>query len=237
MIKAFDFQSGHIIAKKYMVVSQLGAGWEGEVYLTKELETGIDRAAKFFFPHRNRDNLTAKSYAMKLHKVRESPIVIQYHNQEKIRFRDADITCLISEYVEGEQLSEFVEKHSCKRLHPFEALHILYNVALGIESIHNVQEYHGDLHTGNILVSRRGLGFDIKLFDLFDWKDSKKENMKKDICDLVRVFFDCLGGADSYAELPAEIKWICAGLKRSIILKRFKTISQLRQHIEAFAWS
>jgi serine/threonine protein kinase len=237
MIKAFDFRAGQVIAKKYQVVAQLGAGWEGEVYLTKEVETGIDRAAKFFFPHRNRDNGTAKGYAMKLHKVRESPVVIQYHNQEKIRYENTDVTCLISEYVQGEQLSEFVAKQPESRLHPFEALHVLHAIARGVESIHRVNEYHGDLHTGNILVTRRGMSFEVKLFDLYDWKDSTRENMKKDICDLVRVFFDCLGGPSYYNQLPAEIKWICAGLKRSLILKRFKTVTHLIKHIEAFQWS
>ncbi|MFV2067521.1 MAG: hypothetical protein ACC645_11120, partial [Pirellulales bacterium] len=52
-INAFDFRPGRVLAGKYEVVSRLGAGWEGEVYMLREMPTGIERAAKFFFPHRN----------------------------------------------------------------------------------------------------------------------------------------------------------------------------------------
>jgi hypothetical protein len=32
------------------------------------------------------------------------------------------------------------------------------------------------------------------------------------------------------------IKHICRGLKRSLILSRFRTISQLRRHLETLEW-
>ena len=38
---------GQIIAQKYEIISLLGSGWEGEVYLTREKGTGIERTAKF----------------------------------------------------------------------------------------------------------------------------------------------------------------------------------------------
>ena len=52
VISSFDFQPGRSLAKKYEVLSKLGQGWEGEVYLLRETSTGIERAAKFFFPQR-----------------------------------------------------------------------------------------------------------------------------------------------------------------------------------------
>ena len=48
-ILAFDFEDGDLIADKYRILSQLGKGREGEVYLIKELGTGIERTAKIFF--------------------------------------------------------------------------------------------------------------------------------------------------------------------------------------------
>mgnify|MGYP000091000302 CR=1 FL=1 len=38
----FEFEAGKLIAGKYEIISHLGAGFEGEVYLTREKETGID---------------------------------------------------------------------------------------------------------------------------------------------------------------------------------------------------
>lgn len=78
LIEEFNLEPGRTLAGKYEVVSKLGEGWEGEVYLVEELGTGIARAAKLFFPQRNPNDRTARFYARKLHKLRQCPILIQY---------------------------------------------------------------------------------------------------------------------------------------------------------------
>ena len=235
-IESFDLPLGSRLAGKYEVVSKLGSGWEGEVFRIREIRTGIDRAAKLFYPHRNTGDHTAKRYAKKLHKLRHCSILIQYHTEELIRYKKAPVTVLVSEYVEGELLSEFLKRLPGKRLQPFEALHLLYSLATGMEQIHIHNEYHGDLHLDNIIVKRFGLAFDLKLIDLFHWEGSKSENRQSDICDLIRVFFDTLGGAKYYQRQPGAIKYICSGLKQSIILRKFRTMSHLRKHLETMEW-
>jgi hypothetical protein len=32
------------------------------------------------------------------------------------------------------------------------------------------------------------------------------------------------------------VKYICAGLRRDLILKRFATMNALRRHLESFPW-
>ena len=100
-IQSFALHEGRVIADKYEVISQLGTGWEGEVYLIRESSTGIERAAKLFFPHRNPSNRTARRYAIKLHKLRHCDIVIHYVSQETISFHQQPVTVFISEFVEG----------------------------------------------------------------------------------------------------------------------------------------
>ena len=63
IVDAFDFQPGRLLAKKYEVVSKLGQGWEGEVYLVREQLTQIERAAKFVYPQRNPNNKAFTFYA------------------------------------------------------------------------------------------------------------------------------------------------------------------------------
>ena len=235
-IDAFDLLPGRIIARKYEVIAKLGAGWEGEVYQIRERNTGIARAAKLFFPHRNIRNRTSTFYARKLHTLRHCPVVIQYHTEEIIRVRSTPVMVLISEYVEGEILREFLEQQPGTRLRPFQALHLLYALAVGVECIHQHREYHGDLHSGNIIVQRFGLGFDLKLMDMFQWASLKAWNRQDDICDLVRLLYDALGGARHYPNQPEAIKAICRGLKRSLILDRFPTMSHLRSHLETMEW-
>jgi serine/threonine protein kinase len=235
-IKAFGFPPGRTVAGKYEIITQLGTGWEGEVYLLRERVTGIERAAKFWFPHRNQGNRAATWYAKKLHKLRHCPIVIQYLAQETTTYRGVPVHFLLSEYVEGELLSEFLKRQRGGRITVFQALHLLHALASGIEQIHNLREYHGDLHDENVIVRRYGLSFDLKLVDMFHWGPASPQNIHDDVCDLVRIFYDAIGGQKHYAGQPPEVKAICCGLKRSLILKNFRNAGQLRQYLETMQW-
>src|SRR3569833_4644462 len=125
-IDAFDFPPGKVLREHYEIVTHLGAGWEGEVYLVRELGTGIERTAKFFFPHRNERGKASLFYAKKLHKLRQCPIVIQYYTQDKINYRGVPITFLVSEFVESKLLSHFLARQAGKRLNAFQAVHLLH---------------------------------------------------------------------------------------------------------------
>jgi tRNA A-37 threonylcarbamoyl transferase component Bud32 len=229
---------GRSLARKYEIVSRLGGGWEGEVYRIRERRTGIERAAKLFFPHRNLRNKAAKFYARKLHKLRDCPIVIHYHTEETVLIRRTPITVLVSEYVEGELLTDFLERQPGGRLHPFQGLHLLHALVEGIECIHRLREYHGDLHPGNIIVERYGLSFHLKILDFFHWESARKrEGYQDDLVSLIHLFHQSLGGARFYARQPKVAKGICSGLKRSLILAKFPTATHLRQHLETMRWS
>jgi serine/threonine protein kinase len=231
-ITSFELPVDRKIAGKYQIISKLGSGWEGEVYKVIELSTGIERAAKLFFPHRNLKDKASKTYAIKLHKLRYCSLLIQYHTKETIIYQKTPVTVLISEYVDGIPLHEFLKLMVGKRLDPYQGIHLLYALAKGIEEIHLLNEYHGDLHTENIIVNKFGLNFDLKILDLFSFPASKKENTRDDICSLIQIFYECIGGSKRYSAQPQVIKNICCGLKRSLILKKFRTVSHLREHLE-----
>ncbi|MCB9030175.1 MAG: protein kinase [Deltaproteobacteria bacterium] len=235
-IDTFGFATGYRLANKYEVLSLLGGGWEGEVYKIREIATGIERAAKFFFPHRDPKRNVCSWYAKKLHKLRYCPIVIQYHTQETITFRKEAMNFLVSEYVEGELLSDFLKRQPGKRLSSFQGLHLLYYLSAGIESIHHLREYHGDLHSENIIIRRFGLGFDIKLLDMFHWSGAKQENIQDDVFDLIKIFYDAIGGKRFYAKHGPEVKNLCCGLKKSFIQNKFRNAGHLREYLETMHW-
>lgn len=236
-ITEFNLAIGRVIARKYEVLAQLGQGWEGEVYKIRELSTGITRAAKLFYPQRNVNDKTSKKYAQKLHRLHQCSMVIQYNSAETLTFSRQPITALISEYIEGVPLENYLAQQKKKRLHPFQALHLLYALTKGIEELHQLKEYHGDLHSGNVIVHSAGLHYHLKILDMFHWHDSASANIKEDTVKLIHIFHEALGGAKAYASLPPEIKSICCGLKRSLILKKFRNASALRTYLESFAWS
>ena len=236
-IHAFEFEPGTLLADKYEVRARLGAGWEGEVYLVRERGTGIDRAAKLFLPQRNAGDRIARTYARKLHKLRQCPIVVQYHARERVEFDGVPVTLLLSDFVDGELLDDFLSRQPGKRLTPFVAVHLLHALTCGIECIHAHGDYHGDLHPGNIIVQRHGLGFELKLLDLFHHGPPTRAAVTDDVVELVRVFHQSLGGAQRYARQPSEVKDICRGLRKALITQRFRSATDLRRHLETLQWS
>ncbi len=232
----FNFQPGRMLASKYEILRCLGSGWQGEVYLVQERGTEIERAAKLFYPHRNPKDKVLIKDARKLHRLRNCPILIHYHSQERFTFKRTPVTCLISDYVEGQPLSEFISEQPGKRLSPFQAIHLLHSLCLGMEPVHALGEYHGDLHEGNVMVRRHGIGFEVHVLDVFHWWGTKKENIQQDVYDLIRIFYDILGGRDRYSKHPEVVKRICRGLKKTLISKKFKKAGDLRRYLETMTW-
>lgn len=232
----FGILPGRILASSYRVDGFLGSGWEGEVYLVTERLTGAQRAAKLFFPERNEKDKAAVYYARKLERLRDCRIVIQYHHAETVRLRGSPVTVLISEFVEGALLPDFVNAAPGRRLAVFESLHLLHALATGLAQLHERKEYHGDLHAGNVLVRRRGIHLDAKLVDLYDRGKAASWNIREDVCDLIRVFYDSVGGAKHYAAQPPIVKSVCCGLRRSLIHKRFPTAWHLARHLDTVEW-
>lgn len=232
----FDLQPGSVLAGKYRVEVILGGGWEGEVYRVVEIPTGIDRAAKLFYPARNPGNRTVKRYARQLDRLRASPVVIQYHHTESLRIADQRVTAMISEFVDGVLLSKLPRDRSGRQLSPFEAVHFLHTLLSGLETIHAAGLYHGDLHSDNVLVRRAGIAFGVKLFDFFHRGRSGRWAQQDDLVDAVKLFHEVLGGRRAYARHPPWVKRICCGLRRTLILQRYPIVTRLRRHLESFEW-
>src|SRR5687768_155044 len=235
-VKRFDFPPGRIVAGKYQVERPLGSGWEGEVYVIVERATGIRRAAKFYYPHRDPMGKSAIAYARKLDALRHCPILMQYHHQETTYVKRRKVIVVVSELVEGQKLSEFLAKQEERRLSTFEALHVLHSLAKGIAPIHARGEYHGDIHDDNIMIRRQGINFEVKLLDFFDLGKPTRAKIHKDVLNLVQVFHILVGGRESYSMQPRVVKDVIRGLKDSLILERFQTAGDIQRHLETVEW-
>lgn len=235
-VRRFELAPGRVIGGKYVVERLLGRGWEGEVYKVHERRTGASRAAKVFFPQRNQGDRALRFYARQLEKLRRCPLIITYHHSEQLRWRGLEVSVLISEYVEGTLLEDYIAAQPQSRMPLFEALHVLHGLAAGVEKIHDLREYHGDLHEGNVLVKRRGIGFELKLVDFHDRGRAALKNIRADVVDLVRTFCTCLGGRGAYPGMPPLARGIIRNLRRDLIARDFPTAGHLRRFIEALSW-
>lgn len=235
-ITLFDFEDNKVLSSKYRVINKLGNGWEGEVYLVKELDTGIERGAKFFYPHRNPKNKTVNNYAKKLHKLRQCSSLIKYVTKESLQFKGTDITYLLSEFVEGDPLDVYVNSYYPNGMSFYQALHIFYAIVKAVEEIHCHREFHGDLHTDNIIVQRAGFRYELKLIDVFHVGHGQGGSIQEDIYLLCAILHEIIGGSKKYASQPYIIKSICCGLKHTLIRKRFKNATHLRVYLENTPW-
>jgi serine/threonine protein kinase len=234
--RRYDLVPGRVLAGQYVVESQLGRGYEGEVYLVRERLTGAQRAAKIFYPDRNPHNNAATHYAKKLERLRDCPILIQYHHAIQIQLRSMPVSVLISEFVQGMLLSDILAQYKNKRMPAHEALVLIRTITAGLATLHEKREYHGDLHAGNVLVRRRGVHFDVKLVDLYDRGRANRFHIQQDVCDIARILYDLVGGRSQYASQPDVIKRICLGLKNTLIMQRYPTAWHLCRHLDTFEW-
>ena len=235
-ITTFDLSPGRVLGGKYRVVALLGGGWEGEVYRVEEIRTGIEHAAKLFFPHRDPKRKALVAYARKLDRLRDCRIVIRYRTEEQIRLRGEKVRVLVAELVHGVILEDLIRSLPGRRMPPYMGLHLLHALAVGMQEIHDLGDYHGDLHSENIVVVRAGLRFELRLLDMYYWGAPTRANIRHDTVEMVRVFHDAIGGQRHYARQPDAVKRICRGMRPSLILQRFADAGALRRYLETLSW-
>ena len=231
-LESFQLKPGRILNGKYIVEDRIGGGIEGEVYKVRDKKTGLHRAIKAFFPGNGDVEKSIARNARLLDRLKKCPIVIHYHHAESFRFRGQPIHYLVSEYVQGEPLSSFCERYPGKRMRPFAALHVVHALCKGLEVIHAAGEYHGDIHSDNVLVEPTGIFFDIKLVDFHDRGRAKAKEKLNDIYEVARLLYDITGGGAYYAKQPDILKDLCRGLRRDLIRRRFPTISHVTRYLE-----
>lgn len=236
-ISSFDFENGTILSSKYKVIQRLGGGWEGEVYLVQEVDTRIERAAKFFYPKRNPKNKIVRNYAKKLHKLRACNSLVKYIAKDTLIIRHQEIVYLLSDFIEGPTLENYLTtSFSKKGMHYYQGLHLFYALVRAVEEIHIHKEWHGDLHSDNIIIQKTGLHYDLKLIDIFQNGYGRKGSILEDTIDLCGLLYEIIGGSRHYRAQPMIIKSICCGLKRTYIQRKFKNATQLRIFLEHALW-
>jgi serine/threonine protein kinase len=230
----YDLAEGGRLGKHYTVLHFLGDGYEGEVYKVEEKTTEIVRAAKLFYKKNLLQKCPHVAYAKRLHQLRSCPIVIQYHHQDQVQINGQKVDFLVSDFVDGSVLSHHIAAQPQKRLQPFEALHLFYAIVKGVEQIHLLGEYHGDIHSDNIIVKRKGLKYSVHLIDLVQLGKTNRTRIQEDVCDLIQLLHEIIGGTRYYARMPKHIKNIIMGRKRQLINQKFKHAGDLRVFLENY---
>ncbi len=236
-MNGYNLPSGTVLADKYIVGNKLGSGYEGEVYSITESSTGVEFAAKLFYGNRGMNLRAAKAYVRKLYALQDNPFIAKYYTHENLRLDGRNVSMFVSEYVDGLLLSDYISKIKGKRLQYFQAIHLLHAILNGLREIHKNGYYHGDLHMDNIMVKQLGLTYRLKFIDFYEQVyQTKKAKEMNDLVGAIKIFYAVIGGKRFYSKHPDRIKYICAGVKATIIKKRFKSLDQLIEYLEGNNW-
>jgi eukaryotic-like serine/threonine-protein kinase len=143
----------------YSLVERIGAGGMGEVYLAERVDGELEQraAVKLLRPGIATDQLLARFRA-------ERQILARLEHPNIARFLDAGVTdadqpYFVLEYVDGEPLDVYADKHS---LTVDQRLLLFLQVCDAVSHAHARLTIHRDLKPSNILVTREG---QVKLLD------------------------------------------------------------------------
>jgi len=142
---------GTLVAGKYRIVEEVGAGGMGVVYKAEDLKLKRAVALKFLPPHlmdapelRERFLVEAQAAAALSH-----PNICVIHEVGE----SEDRPYIAMEYVEGETLRDRVRKGP---LEPEEAVGLIDQVAAGLAEAHGKGIIHRDVKSANIMVTAKG---------------------------------------------------------------------------------
>jgi len=101
----------------------------------------------------------------------------------------------------------------------------------GLDQLHARGAYHGDLHTGNIILQRVGKGFRAHFVDPFPQAGSIDRLQQDDLVEVVRIVDDLLAAAPA-AALPAWARGMTANRRRDRILRCYSTVGEFLRDFE-----
>jgi predicted Ser/Thr protein kinase len=163
---------GRTIAGRYRILSSLGEGAMGTVYLAEHLRIGRRDAIKVLRPDITRDAEAVARFARGARNVS----AIRHPNVCTIYdFSDTEdgLQYLAMEYVAGETLKDTLDREG--RLELGRALRIARQVALALQAAHDAGIVHRDLKPGNIMITPLQDGSDaVKVVD-FDIAKGRDE--------------------------------------------------------------
>jgi len=134
---------------KYQVLSNLGSGGFGTVFLAKD--TWIDKKVAIKVPHRQAGDADELLQEPRLLAALDHPNIVGILTAERVE----GVFFIVMEYVKGESLEAIMDRE--KGLPVPRALAYTVQTLKGVEHAHQAQILHRDLRPANVLVSESGV--------------------------------------------------------------------------------
>jgi eukaryotic-like serine/threonine-protein kinase len=153
-----DSLIGTLLAGRYRILSLIGEGAMGAVYLGEHVRIGRRDAIKVLRNGIGNDPESMSRFvrgARNVSLIRHPNVCTIYDFSDTAEGRQF----LAMEFIEGETLKEILDREG--RLEPARALRITQQVADALHAAHEVGVIHRDLKPGNIMISRRPDGSEL----------------------------------------------------------------------------
>jgi len=134
---------------KYQVLSNLGSGGFGTVFLAKD--AWIDKKVAIKVPHRQSGDFDDMLLEPRLLAALDHPNIVGIVTAERVE----GVFFIVMEYVKGESLEAVLDRE--KSLDVPRALAYAVQILKGVEHAHENQILHRDLRPANVLVSESGI--------------------------------------------------------------------------------
>ena len=142
------FLRGQTIGK-YRVLSHLGSGGFGSVYLAED--TWVDKKVALKVPHRQNLDVSEMLKEPRLLASMSHPNIVTMLTAEKVD----DVFFIVLEYVPGETLEHVIMRDGALEL--ARALDYTCQICNAVDHAHRAGVLHRDLRPGNMLVSESGM--------------------------------------------------------------------------------
>ena len=134
---------------KYQILSNLGSGGFGTVFLARD--AWIDKKVAIKVPHRQSGDFDDLLQEPRLLAALDHPNIVGILTAERVD----GVFFIVMEYVKGESLEAVLDRE--KSLDVPRALNYIVQILKGVEHAHQAQILHRDLRPANVLVSESGV--------------------------------------------------------------------------------
>ena len=134
---------------KYQILSNLGSGGFGTVFLAKD--AWIEKKVAIKVPHRQSGDFDDLLLEPRLLAALDHPNIVGILTAERVD----GVFFIVMEYVKGESLEAVLDRE--KSLDVPRAVNYVFQILKGVEHAHENQVLHRDLRPANVLVSESGV--------------------------------------------------------------------------------